>query len=73
MLLKMIATGRQWGDKRDPQTSHIKIGGVDCVVTECDSWEGSTTADGQGQYYRAAFLEVAGKVRDDRFTGGDDA
>ena len=69
MILKLIATGRPWGNKVAPSISTPSIGGVKCIVTEQDIWEGPDNADQQGQYYRGTWLELASKARDDRFQG----
>jgi hypothetical protein len=68
MLLKMIATGRDFGDKVEPKVTKLSVGGVACVVTEDDRWEGPTFPGGPRQYYRATWLETVNKVRDDRFS-----
>lgn len=66
MLLKVIATGRQWGDKVDARETRQTIAGVACMVCEFDAWDGPTDANQQGQYFRYTAFEPAGAVRDDR-------
>lgn len=70
MMLKCTATGRQFGDKRDPAFTATSVAGVSCVIEEVDIWEGPTKPSGKGQYYRATYLRTASPVRDERFTKG---
>lgn len=67
MLLKAIATGRQFGDKRDPVSSTVRIAGVECTVEEFDGWEGPIEPGGSAQYFRFTMLRTAKPQRDDRF------
>jgi hypothetical protein len=66
MILKVIATGRQFGDKKDAIEQRVTVGGVKCVVKELDAWEGPEVAGASGQYFRHTWLETDAAVRDDR-------
>jgi hypothetical protein len=68
MLLRVIATGRQWGNKVEETTSAVTISGIKCLLREFDAWEGGDgTPHAKQQYYRFISVEPAEKIRDDRF------
>lgn len=66
MILKVIGTGRQWGDKVEEKISKVTLAGVTCVIREFDAWEGGDGALVRQQFFRFTVLEVEGTVRDDR-------
>ena len=66
MLLKVIETGRRWGDKREDSVTSVSVAGVKCTVTEYDSWSGPIEVGQSGQYFRVATVEPVA-VRDDRW------
>lgn len=69
MILKVVATGRGWGNKLDATEKRVTIGGVDCLVKEFDAWEGPLEAGKQGQFYRfTSFTPIS--FRDDRRHSG---
>lgn len=66
MLLKVIATGRDWSNKLAPSEAIQAVAGVRCKITEFDAWDGPTQAGERGQYFRFTSLSPVA-VRDDRF------
>ena len=69
MLLKVVATGRQWGDKIDEKVTRQMIGGVPCIVREFDGWDGGEFDGktlGPQQFYRFTVIEPEKPIRDDR-------
>lgn len=67
MILKVVATGRQWGDKVDARETRQSIAGVACIVSEADAWDGPTEPGGKGQFFRFTSVRPASGIRDDRF------
>lgn len=65
MILRVIGTGRKWGQKLEPTEKSITIAGVACTLREWDAWEGGDGTSRQ-QFFRYTSIEPAGEIRDDR-------
>lgn len=63
MLIKAVPTGRQFGDKREPEQFSVVVQGVRMVGTVDDRWDGPLPdsdpdhATHKPQYWRMTWLE----------------
>ena len=61
MLIKATPTGRQFGDKREPETGTTTIDGVKMTYTKSDAWDGplpdSDPDQRTPQYWRVTILD----------------
>lgn len=55
--MRLVPTGRKWGDKRDPEKAKVKMAGASVVVHSQDFWEGPVEAHETGQYMRGFWFE----------------
>jgi len=66
LTMKVVATGRQWGDKVEGTAKPVSIAGIPMRVREFDAWDGGDGAIGHvQQYYRWTVLEHISPPRDD--------
>jgi hypothetical protein len=66
ITLKILATGRRYGDKREADTRNLTINGVQISVVERDIWEGPVEAGEEGRYFRQTEIVGPARHRDDR-------
>lgn len=63
MLIKAIATGRKWGDKRNPVEKTVVVEGVKLRLIEADTWSsGDENSLNRSCYVRTTMLEMPSPV-----------